>query len=189
MTTSHLWPGVPFALASAALFGASTPLAKLLLGAVDPWLMAGILYLGAGLGLALVRPWSHRFGTAAVEAPLRRADLPWLAAVVLFGGVVGPVLLMLGTRPHRGGHLGAAAQPREPRHARDRMARVQGERRPSDRFRERPRSLPVRSSCRGRAVRSASTWAHSSSPAPACAGGSTTTCRASCRPPIRCRSR
>ena len=96
MTTSHLWPGVPFALASAALFGASTPLAKLLLGAVDPWLLAGVLYLGAGLGLALVRPWSHRFGAAAVEAPLRRTDLPWLAAVVLFGGVVGPVLLMLG---------------------------------------------------------------------------------------------
>ncbi|MFZ1425316.1 MAG: EamA family transporter, partial [Geminicoccaceae bacterium] len=57
MTTSHshLWPGVPLALASAALFGASTPLAKLLLGGIDPWLLAGLLYLGAGIGLALVQ--------------------------------------------------------------------------------------------------------------------------------------
>jgi drug/metabolite transporter (DMT)-like permease len=98
-TTLHRFSGVPFALASAALFGASTPLAKLLLGAVDPWLLAGVLYLGAGLGLALARPWLRRLGeggAAAAEAPLRRADLPWLAAVILFGGVLGPVLLMLG---------------------------------------------------------------------------------------------
>ena len=89
--------GVPFALASAEFFGASTPLAKLLLGAVDPWLLAGVLYLGAGLGLALVRPWLRRLGEGgAAEAPLRRSDLPWLAAVVFFGGVHGPVLLMLG---------------------------------------------------------------------------------------------
>jgi drug/metabolite transporter (DMT)-like permease len=96
MRAVHRLSGVPFALASAALFGASTPLAKLLLGAVDPWLLAGVLYLGAGLGLALVRPWLHRLGEGAEEAPLRRADMPWLAAVVLFGGVLGPVLLMLG---------------------------------------------------------------------------------------------
>jgi drug/metabolite transporter (DMT)-like permease len=96
-TTLRGLSGVPFALASAALFGASTPLAKLLLGAVDPWLLAGVLYLGAGLGLALARPWLHRLGEGgAAEAPLRRSDLPWLAAVVLFGGVLGPVLLMLG---------------------------------------------------------------------------------------------
>src|SRR5215207_2715596 len=88
--------GAPFALASAALFGASTPLAKLLLGAVDPWLLAGVLYLGAGLGLALARPGLRRLGEGAEEAPLRRTDLPWLAVVVLFGGVLGPVLLMLG---------------------------------------------------------------------------------------------
>jgi drug/metabolite transporter (DMT)-like permease len=98
-TTLHRFSGVPFALASAALFGASTPLAKLLLGAVDPWLLAGVLYLGAGLGLALARPWLRRLGeggAAAAEAPLRRADRPWRAAVVFFGGVLGPVLLMLG---------------------------------------------------------------------------------------------
>ena len=52
---AHLWPGVPLALASAALFGASAPFAKLLLGSMDPQLLAGLLYVGAGGGLALVQ--------------------------------------------------------------------------------------------------------------------------------------
>ena len=90
------WPGVPLALTSAALFGASTPFAKLLLGAVGPWMLAGLLYLGSGLGLACVHFGRHWLGIPAAEAPLRRADLPWLAAVVLAGGVAGPVLLMIG---------------------------------------------------------------------------------------------
>lgn len=98
MTRSWLaWPGVPIALASAALFGASTPLAKLLLGhGVDAWLLAGLLYLGSGFGLALTYAARRATGGAGVEAPLRRSDLPWLALVVLSGGVIGPLLLMLG---------------------------------------------------------------------------------------------
>ncbi len=90
------WPGAPMALASAALFGASTPFAKLLLGTVDPWLLAGLLYLGSGIGLGLVQLARRPLGIGAAEAPLRRADMPWLALVVLAGGVVGPVLLMFG---------------------------------------------------------------------------------------------
>ena len=97
MKSSISWPGAPMALASAALFGASTPLAKLLLGGgVDPWLLAGLLYLGSGLGLGLVHLVRGGLGVPAPEAPLRRADLPWLGLVVLAGGVIGPVLLMLG---------------------------------------------------------------------------------------------
>jgi drug/metabolite transporter (DMT)-like permease len=94
-----LWPGVPLAVASAVLFGASTPLAKLLLGAgVDPWLLASLLYLGSGLGLAILYLLRGAIAVAPAEAPLRRADLPWLFLVVLVGGGVGPVLLMLGLR-------------------------------------------------------------------------------------------
>ena len=93
---THRWPGVPIALASAILFGASTPFAKLLLGVIDPWLMAGLLYLGAGLGLAAIHLSRTVLRLPAVEAPLRRADLPWLAAVVAAGGIAGPLLLMLG---------------------------------------------------------------------------------------------
>lgn len=93
---SPLWPGVPLALGAAVLFGASTPLSKLLVGAVDPWLLAGILYLGAGVGLALVQALRPVVGLPSAEASLQKADLPWLAAVVVFGGVLGPLLLMLG---------------------------------------------------------------------------------------------
>lgn len=93
---SPLWPGVPLALASAALFGAAMPLSKVLLGGVDPQVLAGLLYLCAGIGLAIVHIGRAVVGLSAPEAPLCRADLPWLAAVVLFGGVLGPLLLMLG---------------------------------------------------------------------------------------------
>jgi drug/metabolite transporter (DMT)-like permease len=85
------WPGAPLALASAILFGASTPIAKLLLGGASPWMLAGLLYLGSGLGLS-----ASRLLWRPAEAPLRRSDLPWLAAVVLTGGVIGPGLLMVG---------------------------------------------------------------------------------------------
>ena len=84
------------ALASATLFGASTPFSKLLLSEVDPQLLAGLLYLGAGVGLAFVHLGRAAVGLPAPEAPLRRSDMPWLAAVVFFGGMIGPLLLMLG---------------------------------------------------------------------------------------------
>lgn len=88
------WPGAPFGIASAMLFGASTPLAKALLGeGINPWLLAGLLYLGPGLGLAIV--WVLRFGSNT-EARLARRDWPWMALVVLAGGVAGPLLLMIG---------------------------------------------------------------------------------------------
>ena len=87
-----------FALASAALFGASTPFAKLLLGSMSPWTLAGLLYLGAGCGLAVIHFGRDAFAMPAVEAPLRRADIPWLALVIVFGGMLGPLLLMFGLR-------------------------------------------------------------------------------------------
>ena len=68
----------------------------MLIGTADPWLLAGLLYLGAGLGLGLVSVGGVALGLPRSEAPMRRKDLPWLAAVLLFGGVLGPVLLMFG---------------------------------------------------------------------------------------------
>src|SRR5215469_14328102 len=89
------YSGPLLALASAALFGASTPVAKLLLGVTDPLLLAGLLYLGSGVGLGIIGPGARLSGIAA-EAPLRWHDLPWLGLIVLFGGVLGPALLMAG---------------------------------------------------------------------------------------------
>jgi len=88
--------GIPLAMLSALLFGASTPVAKLLLGSVDPWMTAALLYLGAGGGLAALHLSRAALRRPAAEAPLRRADLPWLGLVILAGGVGGPLLLMSG---------------------------------------------------------------------------------------------
>jgi drug/metabolite transporter (DMT)-like permease len=91
------WPGAPLAIASAALFGASTPLAKALLGeGVSPWLLAGLLYLGSGIGLALIWFGRRLFGRPSQEAPLKGRDWGWMALVVLAGGIAGPLLLMVG---------------------------------------------------------------------------------------------
>src|SRR5215467_10900019 len=80
--------GPLLALASAALFGASTPVSKLLLGATDPLLLAGLLYLGSGIGLGIIGLGARLSGIAA-KAPLHRRDLPWLGVIVLSGGVLG----------------------------------------------------------------------------------------------------
>lgn len=89
---------VILALLSAALFGLSTPAAKALLGTVDPAVLAGLLYCGAGAGVAilrrLARPWLTE--RVAREAPLSPADAPWLAGAIVSGGIVGPLLLMWG---------------------------------------------------------------------------------------------
>jgi len=84
--------GALFGLGAAALFGASTPLAKDLLGDIRPQLLAGLLYAGAAIALSLTLRW-HR---SPIEARLRRSDTPMLAAVTLSGGVVAPVLLLIG---------------------------------------------------------------------------------------------
>lgn len=83
--------GVAAAIGAAILFGAGTPLAKHLVGSVDPWLLAGVLYLASGLGLGLFRA----LRPAGRAWPVR-ADWPWLAGAVAAGGVAGPLLLMLG---------------------------------------------------------------------------------------------
>jgi drug/metabolite transporter (DMT)-like permease len=91
------WKGIVFALLAAGLFGASTPMAKLLLPKVDPVLMAGLLYLGSGIGLAiywLVRSLNLISGTK--EPSLTRRDVPWLAGAITAGGIVGPILLLWG---------------------------------------------------------------------------------------------
>lgn len=83
--------GVPAALGAALLFGAGTPLAKLLLHSVSPWLLAGLLYLGSGIGLTF-----YRLVTRASAVKLPRNEAPWFAGAILAGGILGPVLLMAG---------------------------------------------------------------------------------------------
>ena len=89
--TGH--PSILAALGAALLFGASTPFAKQLAGDISPILLAGLLYLGSGIGLWVVRLIRDR-GFAAPGLPAR--DWPWLLGAIASGGVLGPVLLMMG---------------------------------------------------------------------------------------------
>ena len=84
------------ALLAAALFGASTPLAKLLIGELPPLLLAGVLYLGSGLGLLTWYSIRRLVARGAPHDRLRRRDVPWLVGAIVAGGVVGPALLMAG---------------------------------------------------------------------------------------------
>ncbi|HET60573.1 MAG TPA: EamA family transporter, partial [Chloroflexi bacterium] len=87
------------ALAAAFLFGMSAPLSKMLLGDIEPIPLAGFLYLGSGMGvlfwLLLRRKTSDR---TRRDAPLQKANLPWLAGAVATGGVIAPLLLLFGLR-------------------------------------------------------------------------------------------
>jgi drug/metabolite transporter (DMT)-like permease len=81
-----------YGLLAAALFGLSAPIAKQLLGEVRPQVLAGLLYLGAGIGLSIwraARPPAH-------EAPVTRQDLSALLGVIVAGGVLGPLLMLVG---------------------------------------------------------------------------------------------
>lgn len=83
--------GVWAALGAALLFGAGTPAAKMLLGQTSPWLLAGLLYLGSGLGLT-----AYRIAIRAPAARPERSEVFWLAGAIFAGGVVAPVLMMAG---------------------------------------------------------------------------------------------
>ncbi len=84
---------VLFALLAAAMFGASTPFAKLLVGAASPLLLAGLLYLGSGIGLGIIRVIRDQGWRSSGLAP---REWPWLLGGIIFGGVLGPVFLLFG---------------------------------------------------------------------------------------------
>jgi drug/metabolite transporter (DMT)-like permease len=88
--------GVFYGIASAVLFGVSTPLAKTLVGSIAPLWLAALLYLGAGLGLLMVVGARSVFSTDAPVALPTARDWTWIGAAIGLGGVVGPVALMYG---------------------------------------------------------------------------------------------
>jgi drug/metabolite transporter (DMT)-like permease len=82
-----------YAISAAVLFGASTPLAKLLVGNMSPVLLGGLLYLGSGVGMGLFRILRDKGWQPSGMLP---GEWPWLLGAILFGGVMGPVALMIG---------------------------------------------------------------------------------------------
>ena len=89
--------GAVCGITAAVLFGISPPLTKLLLKETSPLVLAGLLYLGAGLGLSLYEALVYRWRSfASREAPLQRSDLRYLVGIICCGGMLGPVLMLVG---------------------------------------------------------------------------------------------
>jgi hypothetical protein len=83
-----LLTGVSFAVLAAVLFGASTPFSKILLSKTEPVLLAGLLYLGSGVGLAIWSWFRSQSKGGTQEAQLKRSDISWLAGAILAGGII-----------------------------------------------------------------------------------------------------
>jgi drug/metabolite transporter (DMT)-like permease len=97
-----LRPGIAPALVAAILFGSSTPLARALVGAIDPAWLAGCLYAGSGLGLSVIFVLRRASRRTQGVAPLTRRDVPWLTATILSGGIAAPLLFTFGLRDTAG---------------------------------------------------------------------------------------
>lgn len=96
MTRNQAYP-IILALFAAFLFGASAPIAKLLLGVVEPTMLAAFLYLGCGFGLFFVRLIQPKTAKNR-EAGIRKADVKWLLGATLAGGVAAPIILLFSLR-------------------------------------------------------------------------------------------
>src|SRR5579864_6636716 len=88
--------GVAYAIASAMLFGASTPLCKIIVIDTNPIQMARMLYLGSSITLASFAALRSLRQTGSKETGLKSGDVPWLAGATLFGGIAAPILLLFG---------------------------------------------------------------------------------------------
>ena len=89
--------GICLALFAAALYAINSPLSKLLLDYLPPTLMAGFLYIGAGvcmLALALLRKVRK---TERTETKLTKRELPYTVAMILLD-IAAPVCLLLGLK-------------------------------------------------------------------------------------------
>ncbi len=87
--------GIALALLAAALYALNAPFSKLLLSEVQPTVMAGLLYLGAGFGMGAIALIRRQTGRIGREMHLTRADLPYVLAMILLD-IAAPVCLMLG---------------------------------------------------------------------------------------------
>lgn len=94
-TASQNIRSIVWALLAAALYAISTPVSKLLLQDVAPTMMAGLLYLGAGIGMFGLGMVRRRVKALPHENHLTRRDLPYTVGMVLLD-IAAPICLMVG---------------------------------------------------------------------------------------------
>jgi drug/metabolite transporter (DMT)-like permease len=83
------------AILAAALYAISSPVSKILLNKVPPTMMAGLLYLGAGLGMSLIGLFRYKTGKFREEMRLTRKEMPYTVAMVALD-ILAPIFLMIG---------------------------------------------------------------------------------------------
>src|SRR5688572_16584078 len=89
-------PGYLYAIVAAVLFGASTPAAKYFLGEIHPVLLAGLFYFGSGIGVFIILGVRNLVSSHIADSNLKPGDWKWLLIAILCGGIMAPILLMIG---------------------------------------------------------------------------------------------
>ncbi len=89
--------GIFFAVLAAALYAINSPFSKILLDFMPSTLMAGFLYIGAGLGMGAVALVRKARGAEKKEAKLTAKELPYTVAMILLD-IAAPICLLLGLR-------------------------------------------------------------------------------------------
>ena len=97
MKDGALKTGIFLAVLAAALYAVNSPLSKLLLEFMPPTLMAGFLYIGAGLGMGVIAAFRKLRKTETTEVGLSKRDIPYTVAMILLD-IAAPICLMFGLR-------------------------------------------------------------------------------------------
>ena len=84
-----------YAILAASLYALNAPVSKLLLKDVPPTMMAGMLYLGAGIGMTLMGLVRSKTGNGKQEMQLTKKDLPYTLGMVILD-IAAPIFLMIG---------------------------------------------------------------------------------------------
>lgn len=87
--------GIFLAVLAAALYAVNSPLSKLLLDFMPPTLMAGFLYVGAGLGMGVIALARKVKGRVPTEQAMTKGDLPYTIAMIVLD-IAAPIFLLLG---------------------------------------------------------------------------------------------
>lgn len=87
--------GIFLAILAAALYAINSPLSKILLDYMPSTLMAGFLYIGAGLGMGVIAIIRKTAKINQGEERLCRSDLPYTVAMVVLD-IAAPIFLLLG---------------------------------------------------------------------------------------------